>query len=72
MGFHSHQVLRDLHQEIWYRTIQDGDETLADNYLDQKAKKWKNRSEGDDDSALKRAYVSFCMEPVIRLWSQGL
>ena len=39
----------------------------GDNYFDQKAKKWKNHSEGDDGSALKRAYVSFCMEPVIRL-----
>jgi len=39
----------------------------GDNYFDQKAKKWKNHSKGDDDSTLKRAYVSFCMEPVIRL-----
>jgi elongation factor 2 len=39
----------------------------GDNFFDQKAKKWKNHSEADDKSQLKRAFVSFCMEPVVRL-----
>ena len=39
----------------------------GDNYFDQKAKKWKNYKEADDGSELKRAFVSFIMEPVIRL-----
>jgi elongation factor 2 len=39
----------------------------GDNFFDQKAKKWKNHSKADDDSTLKRAFVSFIMEPVIRL-----
>jgi elongation factor 2 len=39
----------------------------GDNYFDAKAKKWKNHKEADDKSELKRAFVSFCMEPVIRL-----
>jgi len=39
----------------------------GDNYFDQKAKKWKNHSKSDDDKELKRAFVQFMMEPVIRL-----
>ena len=39
----------------------------GDNFFDQKAKKWKNHKESDDGKELKRAFVSFIMEPVIRL-----
>jgi len=39
----------------------------GDNYFDQKAKKWKNHEESDDGAKLKRAFVQFIMEPVIRL-----
>jgi len=39
----------------------------GDNYFDAKAKKWKNHDKADDGKALKRAFVSFMMEPVIRL-----
>lgn len=41
----------------------------GDNYFDAKAKKWKNHDKADDEGApqLKRAFVSFIMEPVIRL-----
>lgn len=39
----------------------------GDNFFDQKAKKWKNHGKADDGSELKRAFVSFIMEPVIRL-----
>jgi len=39
----------------------------GDNFFDQKAKKWKNHDQGDDESKIKRAFVAFCMEPVIRL-----
>jgi len=39
----------------------------GDNYYDAKGKKWKNHKEADDGSELKRAFVSFIMEPVIRL-----
>jgi elongation factor 2 len=39
----------------------------GDNYYDAKAKKWKNHADADDGSKLKRAFVSFIMEPVIRL-----
>jgi len=39
----------------------------GDNFYDQKGKKWKNHNEADDGSKLKRAFVSFMMEPVIRL-----
>ena len=39
----------------------------GDNFFDQKAKKWKNHKQADDGSELKRAFVSFMMEPVIRL-----
>jgi elongation factor 2 len=43
------------------------DKLWGDNYFDQKAKKWKNHSKADDGSDLKRAFVQFIMEPVIRL-----
>jgi len=39
----------------------------GDNYFDSKAKKWKNHNKGDDEKEIKRAFVSFIMEPVIRL-----
>lgn len=39
----------------------------GDNFFDQKAKKWKNHKEADDGTELKRAFVGFMMEPVIRL-----
>jgi len=41
----------------------------GDNYFDQKAKKWKNHSKADEEGVppLKRAFVTFMMEPVIRL-----
>lgn len=39
----------------------------GDNYFDGKAKKWKNHKDADDGSELKRAFVQFIMEPVIRL-----
>jgi elongation factor 2 len=41
----------------------------GDNFFDQKAKKWKNHDKPDEEGAnkLKRTFVSFMMEPVIRL-----
>ena len=41
----------------------------GDNWFDQKAKKWKNHEKADEEGApkLKRAFVAFMMEPVIRL-----
>jgi elongation factor 2 len=39
----------------------------GENFFDQKAKKWKNHKMSDDGAELKRAFVSFIMEPVIRL-----
>lgn len=39
----------------------------GDNFFDAKAKKWKNHNKSDDDAVLKRAFVQFMMEPVIRL-----
>ena len=41
----------------------------GDNYFDQKAKKWKNHDKPDEEggATLKRAFVGFMMEPVIRL-----
>jgi len=39
----------------------------GDNYFDTKAKKWKNHSEADDKSTLKRCFVQFIMAPVIKL-----
>jgi len=39
----------------------------GDNYFDAGGKKWKNHKEGDDGKDLKRAFVSFMMEPIIRL-----
>ncbi len=39
----------------------------GDNYFDGPAKKWKKEPTGDDGKALRRAFVQFAMEPVIRL-----
>jgi elongation factor 2 len=39
----------------------------GDNYYDQKGKKWKTEDVADDGTALKRCFVQFIMEPVIRL-----
>jgi elongation factor 2 len=39
----------------------------GDNFFDAKAKKWKNHANADDGGTLKRAFVGFMMEPVIRL-----
>jgi len=39
----------------------------GDNFFDAKAKKWKNHDKSDDGAKLKRAFVSFMMEPIIRL-----
>lgn len=39
----------------------------GDNYFDQKAKKWKMDETADDGSQLRRCFVQFIMEPVIRL-----
>lgn len=43
------------------------DKLWGDNFFDAKAKKWKNHDKADDGGNLKRAFVSFMMEPVIRL-----
>ena len=49
----------------------DHDKMMArlwgDNYFDAKAKKWKNHDKSDDGQDLKRTFVQFMMEPVIRL-----
>ena len=39
----------------------------GDNYFDQKAKTWKNTATAADGGELKRTFVQFMMEPVIRL-----
>jgi len=39
----------------------------GDNYHDAKAKKWKTEEVADDGATLKRCFVQFIMEPVIRL-----
>jgi len=39
----------------------------GDNYFDAKAKKWKQDEMSDDGVQLKRCFVQFIMEPVIRL-----
>jgi elongation factor 2 len=39
----------------------------GDNFFDQVGKKWKNHKDSDEGKELKRAFVSFIMEPVIRL-----
>jgi elongation factor 2 len=39
----------------------------GDNFFDQSGKKWKNHKVSDDGKDLKRAFVSFIMEPIIRL-----
>ena len=39
----------------------------GDNFHDAKAKKWKTEELADDGSTLKRCFVQFIMEPVVRL-----
>jgi len=39
----------------------------GDNYFDAKAKKWKTEDVADDGSQLRRCFVQFIMEPIIRL-----
>jgi elongation factor 2 len=39
----------------------------GDVFFDQKAKKWKTEPVADDGTELKRTFVQFMMEPVIRL-----
>lgn len=39
----------------------------GDNFWDPKAKKWKTTNIGEDGSKLKRGFVQFVMEPIIRL-----
>lgn len=36
----------------------------GDNFFDGPAKKWKKNSTGDNGANLKRAFVSFVMEPI--------
>jgi elongation factor 2 len=49
----------------------DNDKMVAklwgDNYYDQKAKKFKSDEAADDGTVLKRMFVQFIMEPIIRL-----
>lgn len=39
----------------------------GDNFYDAKGKKWKTEDVADDGSTLKRCFVQFIMEPVVRL-----
>jgi elongation factor 2 len=39
----------------------------GENFHDAKAKKWKTEEIADDGTNLKRCFVQFIMEPVIRL-----
>jgi elongation factor 2 len=39
----------------------------GDNFHDAKAKKWKTEEIAEDGTNLKRCFVQFIMEPVIRL-----
>lgn len=39
----------------------------GDNYFDGKGKKWKHEQKADDGGDLKRAFVQFIMDPIIRL-----
>lgn len=44
------------------------DKLWGDNYFDTKAKKWKNHDKADEgENKLKRVFVAFIMEPIIRL-----
>ncbi|KAL0210844.1 hypothetical protein P9112_009142 [Eukaryota sp. TZLM1-RC] len=40
----------------------------GDNFFDSPAKKWKNRPVGDDGKPLKRAFVSFVLDPIYKLF----
>ena len=39
----------------------------GDNFFDTKSRKWKNFNKSDDEQILKRSFVQFILEPVIRL-----
>lgn len=39
----------------------------GDNYFDAAAKKWKSESSADDGSTLKRTFVSFILDPIVKL-----
>lgn len=39
----------------------------ADNFYDTKAKKWTSSETGEDGTALKRGFVQFIMEPILKL-----
>lgn len=39
----------------------------GDNYFDASSKKWKTEPVGEDGKPLKRAFVAFIMEPILRL-----
>lgn len=39
----------------------------GDNFYDAKGKKWKVDQEADDGTTLKRCFVQFIMEPIVRL-----
>jgi elongation factor 2 len=39
----------------------------GDNFFDQDSKKWQSESQTEGGKTLKRAFVQFCMEPVIKL-----
>jgi elongation factor 2 len=44
----------------------------GDNFFDAKAKKWKTEDLADDGSQLKRCFVQFIMEPIIRLCKNAM
>ncbi|KAL0248676.1 hypothetical protein GEMRC1_003910 [Eukaryota sp. GEM-RC1] len=44
------------------------DRLWGDNFFDSPAKKWKSRPIGDDGKPLKRAFVSFVLDPIYRLF----
>lgn len=44
----------------------------GDNYFDAKAKKWKTEDGADDGTQLKRCFVQFIMEPIIRLCKNAM
>lgn len=43
------------------------DKLWGDNYYDAGAKKWKKENVSDDGKPLKRAFVTFIIEPVIKI-----
>ena len=40
----------------------------GDNFYDPIAKKWKKTEKGENGTTLKRGFVEFIMEPIIRLY----